>query len=216
MSLAFYLSHLNIDILLTSFIYAFHFHTNIFLSTNDALKANLRIYFHKSVTLVKDNSKAPFSIATTPRCRGRRYAIPGLLHFTLDQYLIMLGVKQGGIKYHFLSLWYDSTWYWTSAYGPLANTLPIMPVYMHKYIYIYIYIYTNTYIFIFYIRWNLYSTLNTGSPITPLIMLFHNVTGRCQWYGRRGWTFLPITDIFFKISFHKCLSYSALRLEKNQ
>ena len=32
---------------------------------------------------------------------------PGLLHFTLDPYLIMLSVKQGGIKYHFLSLWYD-------------------------------------------------------------------------------------------------------------
>ena len=28
----------------------------------------------------------------------------GLLHFTLDPYLIMLSVKQGGIKYHFLSL----------------------------------------------------------------------------------------------------------------
>ena len=25
----------------------------------------------------------------------------------------MLSVKQGGIKYHFLSLSYDSTWYWT-------------------------------------------------------------------------------------------------------
>ena len=25
----------------------------------------------------------------------------------------MLSVKQGGIKYHFLSLWYDSTWDWT-------------------------------------------------------------------------------------------------------
>ena len=37
----------------------------------------------------------------------------GLLHFTLDLYLIMLSVKQGGIKYHFLSLWYDSTWDWT-------------------------------------------------------------------------------------------------------
>ena len=37
----------------------------------------------------------------------------GLLHFTLDPYLIMLSVKQGGIKYHFLSLWYDSTWDWT-------------------------------------------------------------------------------------------------------
>ena len=25
----------------------------------------------------------------------------GLLHFTLDMYLILLNVKQGGIKYHF-------------------------------------------------------------------------------------------------------------------
>ena len=26
---------------------------------------------------------------------------PGLLHFTLDTYLILLSVKQGGNKYHF-------------------------------------------------------------------------------------------------------------------
>ena len=26
---------------------------------------------------------------------------PGLLHFTLEPYLIMLSVKQGGIKFHF-------------------------------------------------------------------------------------------------------------------
>ena len=32
------------------------------------------------------------------------------LLYNLKQYLIMLSVKQGGIKYHFLSLWYDSTW----------------------------------------------------------------------------------------------------------
>ena len=25
----------------------------------------------------------------------------------------MLSVKQGGVKYHFLSIWYDSTWDWT-------------------------------------------------------------------------------------------------------
>ena len=25
----------------------------------------------------------------------------------------MLSVNQGGLKYHFLSLWYDSTWDWT-------------------------------------------------------------------------------------------------------
>ena len=33
--------------------------------------------------------------------------------FTLDPYLIILSVKKGGIKYHFLSFWYDSTWDWT-------------------------------------------------------------------------------------------------------
>ena len=31
---------------------------------------------------------------------------PGLLHFTLDPYLIMLSAKQGGIKYH----WVFMTW----------------------------------------------------------------------------------------------------------
>ena len=39
---------------------------------------------------------------------------PGLLHFTLSTYLIMLSVNQGGIKYHFLSHWNESTWDWTS------------------------------------------------------------------------------------------------------
>ena len=67
----------------------------------------------KLATIVEGNPKAPFSIATTPMCRGGRYSFPGLLYFTLDPYLIMLSVKQGGIKYHFLSLWYDSTWDWT-------------------------------------------------------------------------------------------------------
>ena len=63
--------------------------------------------------LVEGDLKAPFSIATTPRCRKGTTPFPGLLHFTLDPYLIRLSVKQGGIKYHFLSLWYDSTWDWT-------------------------------------------------------------------------------------------------------
>ena len=51
---------------------------------------------------------------------------PGLLHFTLDPYLTMLSVKQGGIKYHFLSLWYDPTWDWTQvsrAIGEHSNRL---------------------------------------------------------------------------------------------
>ena len=39
----------------------------------------------------------------------------------------MLSVKQGGIKYHFLSLWYDSTWDWTQvsrAIGEHSNRYP--------------------------------------------------------------------------------------------
>ena len=36
-----------------------------------------------------------------------------LLHFTLDPYLITLSVKQGDIKYYFLSFWYDVTRDWT-------------------------------------------------------------------------------------------------------
>ena len=63
----------------------------------------------KLATVVEDDPKAPFLISITPRCRIGHYTFPGLLHFTLDSYLIMLSVKQGNIKYHFLSLWYDST-----------------------------------------------------------------------------------------------------------
>ena len=61
------------------------------------------------LTLVEGNPKAPFSIVTTPRSRGECYSFPGLLHFTLDPYLIMLSVKQGGIKYHFFEslVWFD-------------------------------------------------------------------------------------------------------------
>ena len=52
----------------------------------------------------------PFSIATTLRFRGGHYSCPWIAPLTLDPYLIILSVKQGGIQYYFLSLWYDSTW----------------------------------------------------------------------------------------------------------
>ena len=42
-----------------------------------------------------------FSLATTPSCQGGATLFPGLLHFILDTYLILLSVKLGGIKYHF-------------------------------------------------------------------------------------------------------------------
>ena len=41
--------------------------------------------------------------------RGSRYTIHWIAQLNLDPYLIALSTKQSGIKYHFLSLWYDST-----------------------------------------------------------------------------------------------------------
>ena len=62
--------------------------------------------------IVKDDPKAPFSIGTTLRCRGGHYSFPWIAPLTLDSsYFIMLSIKQEGIKYHFLRLWYDSTYY---------------------------------------------------------------------------------------------------------
>ena len=48
-------------------------------------------------TFVEGDPKAPFSIATTPRCKGGHTPFRGLLHFTLDPHL----AKQGDIKYYF-------------------------------------------------------------------------------------------------------------------
>ena len=57
---------------------------------------------HKVIKVKKvgnqGDQNGPFSIATTSK---RATPFPGLLHFTLDTYLILPSVKQGGIKYHF-------------------------------------------------------------------------------------------------------------------
>ena len=53
---------------------------------------------------------------------------PGLLHFTLDPYLIILSVKQGGIKYHFLVFSMTRPGIEPRSAVPLANTQTIMPI----------------------------------------------------------------------------------------
>ena len=56
------------------------------------LKMKNKVKVKKLATVVKGDPKDCFSIATL---------FPGLFYFTLDLYLIMPSVKQGGIKYHF-------------------------------------------------------------------------------------------------------------------
>ena len=59
-------------------------------------------------TFVESDLKAFFSIATTPRHRGGCYSFHWIVLLTFDLYIVILSVWEGGIKYHFLSLWYDS------------------------------------------------------------------------------------------------------------
>ena len=70
---------------------------------------NQNYMYIKLATVVEGDPKSPFLIGVGEGA----IPFPGFLHFTLDPYLIMLSVKQGSIKYHFLSLWYASTWDWT-------------------------------------------------------------------------------------------------------
>ena len=72
-------------------------------------------------TVVEHNPKALFSIATTPGYRGGCYSFPWIAPLTLDLYFIMLSVKHRGIKYHFFSLWYNSTWDWTLVFQAISK-----------------------------------------------------------------------------------------------
>ena len=70
-------------------------------------------------TIVTVDPKVFFAIAITPRIGERATPFPGLIHFTFDMYLIIVSVKQGDIKCHFLSLWFERP----RSPGPLVNTL---------------------------------------------------------------------------------------------
>ena len=64
------------------------------------------IYVVSWPTIVEGDPKAPFLIATTTRFRGGSYSLPWIA--PLGPCLIMLSVKQGGIKCNFLVL--GMTW----------------------------------------------------------------------------------------------------------
>ena len=64
-------------------------------------------YKVKLATAVEGDPSAPFSIANAERCREGRYSFTWIAPLYPWSYLIKLSVKQGGIKYHFLSPLYD-------------------------------------------------------------------------------------------------------------
>ena len=60
------------------------------------------------------NWRLPFELLLHWGVRDGTTSFPGLLHFTFHPPLRILSVKQGGIKYYFLSLWYDSIGDWNT------------------------------------------------------------------------------------------------------
>ena len=82
----------------------FLFNIFIYIDTYSHIQSHKNTHiFH--IRIVDDRSRerpeGSLSIATIVRRRGDATPFPGLLHFTLDTYLILLSVKQGGIEYHF-------------------------------------------------------------------------------------------------------------------
>ena len=91
----------------------------LLINNNSLIWIGFALWYKKLVTLVESDPKAPFSIATTPRCRR----MAQLLSLDCSTYLIVLSTKQGKIKYHFLSLWYDTTWDWTQVSRTIGEHL---------------------------------------------------------------------------------------------
>ena len=69
-------------------------------------------------TVVVDDPKATFSIATTPKCKGERYSMK-YTTLTLILNLQCWVLIKAASSTNFLSLWYDSTWGWT----PISRTI---------------------------------------------------------------------------------------------
>ena len=87
----------------------------IILTTNKNLASPLL------ATRIEGDPKAPPSIATTLRYRRGCYSFPRIsplypwsLPYNAEGYA-------GGIKYHFLNLWYDSTWEWTQVFRAIGE-----------------------------------------------------------------------------------------------
>ena len=79
--------------------------------------------------MVEGDPKAPFQLLLHQGVGEGATPFFGLLHFTLDTYLIMLSIKQGGIKYHFFQV-FGMTWLGIEPRSPvpLVNTLPTRPM----------------------------------------------------------------------------------------
>ena len=99
-------------------------------------------------SLVEGDLKAPFQKLQHRDVGEGVSPFLGLLHFILDPHLIMLSIKQGGIKYHFSVFGMTRPGSEPRSSGPLANNILIRLMTQYIYIYKNIYIKRLRYIYI--------------------------------------------------------------------
>ena len=96
---------------------------------NSYLKIHLLIYVKKKVKLaavVKSNQRTPFSWARHRGAGDGDTPFPGLLHFTLDMYQILLSKKASSTIFKVFGMM--GAGIEPRSPGPLANTLPMRPM----------------------------------------------------------------------------------------
>ena len=114
---------------------------NIANSLSLSLYIYIYIYIYMKVSwliVVESDRRATFSIATTWKWMGWRNSFPWIVPLPLDSYLIMLSVKQGGIKCYFWVFGMTLPGFEPQSFRQLANTLTIMSMGRYTYIYIHI------------------------------------------------------------------------------
>ena len=84
-----------------SYIYIYIY--MIYMYKEDLALNNLQglICYKTKPTSCKVKLASVVAVTSTPKCRGGATPFFGLLPFTLDTYLILLSVMEGGIKFHF-------------------------------------------------------------------------------------------------------------------
>ena len=139
----------------------------VFLSIIDNYILSWKV---KLATLVEGDPKAPFSIATTPRCRGGRYYFPWIA--PLYPWSLPYNAECQA-KYHFMSLWYVSTWDWI----PVFQTVGGYSTHYTNYNYFIIFIHFHSYMILsIIIEWEWFF----NRSICPLAMIL-TVTNNFVW-----------------------------------
>ena len=72
-------------------------------------------------TVVEGDQKAPFLIATTPRCRGGRYSFPWIASLYPWSFTYIAECWARRYQVPFLKFWYDATWDWTQVFRTIGK-----------------------------------------------------------------------------------------------